>query len=57
MLIRHGSTGNIVFEVYSNKNGNIKLYIGGEGGVSGSKYDVSSCHLLPAFKLETCLTN
>ena len=56
MLVRHGSTGNIVFEVYSNKNGNIKLYIGDELS-SGSKYDVSSCHLLPAFKLETCLTN
>jgi len=43
MLVKHGSTGNIMFEVYADEDGNIKLYIGGEGGVSGSKYDVSSC--------------
>ena len=42
MLVKNDSTGNIMFEVYANENGNIKLYIGGEGGVSGSKYDVSS---------------
>ena len=42
MLVKNGSTGNIMFEVYANENGNIKLYIGGEGGVSGSKYDASS---------------
>ena len=40
MLVKHGSTDNIMFRVYA-KDGNIKLYIGREGGVSGSKYDVS----------------
>lgn len=41
MLVKHGSTDNIMFKVYA-KDGNIKLYIGRECGVSGSRYDVSS---------------
>lgn len=41
MLVKNGSTDNIIFKVYA-KDGNIKLYVGREGGVSGSRYDVSS---------------
>jgi len=40
MLVKNGSTGNIMFEVYA-EDGDIKLYVGGEG-VSGTKYDISS---------------